>query len=393
MSVITGSNAARRLACPSSYKLEQAMPRVESEHAALGTALHEAIAEYCTELLPNDLHVSTLEGQTFKGIEITHSLILDKLQPAAEALQELIERAGGFSEVFIEEKISYLGGNNYIDFYGKGIDGKMYVIDFKFGDGVPVDPFLNKQLLFYACAVWNDTQIDAPYVLGIIQPILGVDGSALKTWNYVGVDAIQDWHDLFSAAKDLCQSADDSYYVGSHCRFCKANAPGVCPKKTAVAIELSEDAFLQPPQPMQPDVVARYLELAEQIEPAIKTLRAHAHAQLEQGVDIPGYKVVAKRGRRVYTDETAVTGLLDEELGAGAYIRKLISPAQAEKALGKPRYKTLLSDLVAMVSSGTTMVKENDSRPAILSPRQIIGDKAKDLPKPVDFRDIERKRD
>ena len=391
MSVISGSSAARRAACPGSYALEQSLPSIESEHAALGTVLHEAIAEYCINLLPDGKSVKTLKGRRFKGVEITQSLVRDKLQPAAEALQELIEQAEGFKSYYAEEKVRYLDGNNYIDFYGYGNDGKTYIVDFKFGDGVPVDVKYNYQMLYYFCALYVKPP-DENVVLGIIQPKTGMsDVSCLDTWELPGAQW-SSWDSYFRTIYDACLSKTPEFKVGSHCRFCKANAPGVCPKKTEIAEQAT--AMLKPEYALTPDRMSHYLALAEQIEPAIKTLRAHAHKQLETGVNIPGYKIVAKRAQRVYSSPAEAGEVLESVLPLHEcyHPAKLLSPAQAEKALGKAKYREVLADHVSSVSSGTTMVREDDSRPAILSPRQILSSKAADLPKSMDFKDLERKR-
>ena len=78
------------------------------------------------------------------------------------------------------------------------------------------------------------------------------------------------------------------------------------------------------------------LDIAARVEGSIKTLRDYAHKEAERGVKIPGYKLVMKRGTRVYTDPQAAERKLVRKLKtAGAYEKKLISPAQAENKLGK----------------------------------------------------------
>jgi hypothetical protein len=58
------------------------------------------------------------------------------------------------------------------------------------------------------------------------------------------------------------------------------------------------------------------------------------------------------------------------------FTRKLLSPTQAEK-LDKELYGSKLSDIVAMHSSGTTLVPDSDKRQAIVSSTELL---AKALP-------------
>lgn len=56
---------------------------------------------------------------------------------------------------------------------------------------------------------------------------------------------------------------------------------------------------------------------------------------------------------------------LEEMLGAEtAYTKKLLSPSQAEKALGKSR-KGEIADLITKPTGKPTLAPESDKRPAI----------------------------
>jgi hypothetical protein len=53
------------------------------------------------------------------------------------------------------------------------------------------------------------------------------------------------------------------------------------------------------------------------------------------------------------------------------FARKIISPTQAQK-LDKDLYDTKLHDIVAMHSSGTTLVPDSDKRQAIVSSTELL---------------------
>jgi hypothetical protein len=116
------------------------------------------------------------------------------------------------------------------------------------------------------------------------------------------------------------------------------------------------------------DMLGRYLKNAELLEEWIKDLRGLALQLLESDAPVPGYKLVAKRGTRQWTDETKALVVL-HELGVPRVEmvkpEELLSPAQMEKVL-KKRKMALPDDLVVSVSSGTTLASEDDPRPAVL---------------------------
>jgi hypothetical protein len=116
------------------------------------------------------------------------------------------------------------------------------------------------------------------------------------------------------------------------------------------------------------DTLGRYLKNADLLEDWIKDLRGLALQLLEKDMPVPGYKLVAKRGTRQWTNETkALEALHDMGVPRGELLKpeELLSPAQMEKVL-KKRKMALPDDLVVSVSSGTTLASEDDPRPAVL---------------------------
>ena len=87
---------------------------------------------------------------------------------------------------------------------------------------------------------------------------------------------------------------------GAWCRFCPA--AGVCPalREQALATAQAEFASMPLPSPPTPaslpaEEIGRLLVAADLVELWIRALRAHAHAELQAGRTIPGWKLVRKR--------------------------------------------------------------------------------------------------
>jgi hypothetical protein len=87
--------------------------------------------------------------------------------------------------------------------------------------------------------------------------------------------------------------------------------------------------------------------------------------RLTGGNAFNGYKLVEGRSNRAWRDEDATAkaliGVIDMDK---LYISKLISPAQAEKELGKSR-ADLLENLITKPVGAPTLVPESDKRPAV----------------------------
>jgi hypothetical protein len=77
------------------------------------------------------------------------------------------------------------------------------------------------------------------------------------------------------------------------------------------------------------------LSIADTLEDWVKGVRAHAESIAKTGVSIPGYKLIAKKGHRRWTDEIAVENAFEAQYGESIYEKKLKSPAKLEKIVGK----------------------------------------------------------
>ena len=102
------------------------------------------------------------------------------------------------------------------------------------------------------------------------------------------------------------------------------------------------------------------------LEHLIKDLRQMVQTALENGVAIPGWKLVDKRATRKWAvDEAEITA---EYGGIGTdklYKTELLSPAQMEKVV-KEYSLVIPAGLLKTVSSGHTLVPESDKRPSVL---------------------------
>lgn len=357
-SIVGGSTASRVINCPGSVALVQKMPpKPSSEFADRGTLLHDAISL----ILDGKQTVKSVIGMQYEGITLTDELFDEKLVPALEALDEIDPKAR--MEYMVETQVNFgdllPGVFGSADLLGR-LEDRAIVLDWKFGDGVPVPAEENMQGMFYAAAAMRTKGCEWIFEGVNEVEIIIVQPPSIKRW-VTTVKRIKAFEaDLVRAVK-ASRFADAPIKTGSHCRWCSAKP--ICPKMTG-AVDRAVKASLQE---IDAEQLSHYLTQADMLEDWIKDLRALAHDMLENDQKVPGFKLVAKRGTRQWVDEAKAESALRQLISENdVYTKKLVSPAQAEKLLKKAKQE-LPAELVVSVSSGSTLAPESDPRPAVLN--------------------------
>lgn len=356
-SIVGGSTASRVINCPGSVALVAKMPpQPSSKYADEGTLLHEVIAEVMgTSKNPYDFI-----GRKVGDIELTRDLIDEKLVPAMELFGEIdpdyemefeVETRVGFGDLLPD----VFGSTDVIGRKGD----TAYVIDYKFGDGVPVPAEENMQLMFYACAAMRTEETKWAFdgakeiEMVIIQP------PSIKRWTTTFERLAQFEADLVRAVK-VAGSPDAPLKTGSHCRWCAAKP--VCPQMTGAVDRAVKTALDNLPASQ----IGECLAQAEILEDWIRSLRELAHEMMENDKPVPGWKLVPKRAIRQWTDAKQAEKFLKDNKINPFKEPELLTPAGAEKLLKKSKV-ALPDDLVVAVSSGSTLAPADDPRPAVLN--------------------------
>lgn len=352
--IVGGSTAKRVINCPGSVKLVQQMPpKPESEHAARGTLLHNVMAE----LLEFDKKPEQMLGATYKDQVLTQELLDEKVIPALQALDQV-----GPMEYMVETRVGFHdflpGVFGSTDLLGR-LGSRAVVLDWKFGDGVMVDADNNPQLLFYAAAAMRTEACKWVFEGATEIELIIVQPPEIRRWVTDKARVVSFEQELAKAVK-RAQQEGAPLETGDHCRWCAAKP--VCPKMNGAVDRAVHQQIVN----LDKAQLADYLAKADVLEDWIKDLRALAFQVLESGSDLPGYKLVAKRGVRQWKDEESTKKFLYAELVEPYKELELISPAQAEKALKKIG-RELPAELVKTVSSGSTLAPESDPRPAVLN--------------------------
>jgi hypothetical protein len=358
--VVGGSTAKRVIGCPGSVALCATMPpKPSSKYADEGTLLHDAIAQ----VLDKNVKPESLLGMTYQDQALTQDLIDNKLHIALNLLTEVDPNLE--MEYAVETEVGF--GDFLPDVFGScdllgRIGNRAIVLDWKFGDGVAVGVEENEQLLFYAAAAMRTPSVSWVFDGATEIECVIIQPPMIRRW-VTTVERVKQFELQLLQAVKASQKKDAPIEAGEHCRWCSAKP--VCPKMTG-AVDRALHTQLDN---IDVSKIGAYLGNCDLLEQWITDLRALAHQLLEADKPVPGWKLVNKRAMRQWAlDDETVKDKLNKVglLPAETVVEKVISPAQAEKVL-KKLGKNLPDDLVVAVSSGSTLAREDDPRPAVVN--------------------------
>ncbi len=383
--ILGGSTAAQRIHCPGSYQLEQSVPKSPgSEFADRGSMLH-AVMEMIINTDAQDMKeaVTVVEDHIgndfgYEGHELTEELVKEKVLPALQSWFDIVDQ-WDLDTWFVEQRVSLGvvidGAFGTADILALDDVGRMHIIDWKFGDGVPVPAENNLGLGFYAaCALYDEkpqlreifTDDVSDVVLHIVQPRTGSSDNPHDYWE-TETDWLEDLVDSAVLAIEKAMQPGAPTSPGSWCRWCDAKT--VCPSQQALVGEvISKD-----PKVMSGVEFADLLRKLVLVEDMKKAAFERALHEMEAGAKIPGWKLVQKRATRRWINEAeAVAACKLKRLKVDdMYDKKLKTPPAMEKRNPKV-YSKCLSKLVHSISSGVTVVPDTDKRAAISSSVELL---------------------
>jgi len=259
--------------------------------------------------------------------------------------------------VAVEKRINYSSyapeGFGTVDCLIIGGD-TLYITDFKYGKGVPVEAEDNPQMKLYALGAYLEYSFLYPIKsvhLAIIQPRL----NSISEFQMSAEDLLS-WGGEIKPIAMRAYNGDGDFVPGDHCKFCRAKAQ--CRARADQYAALADFTTLKPPI-LSDAEVGQMLEKGQHIVDWLKALQEYALAECLKGNEIPGWKAVEGRGSRSYVDQDQAFAHLKEKGVDEAllYDRVPLTVAQIEKVLKKADYTALL------VEPGH--VKKSTGKPAL----------------------------
>jgi Protein of unknown function (DUF2800) len=391
---IGGSSAYRARYCPASVSLIERVPpelrSLESTYSREGTAMHVAIAE----LIEGTVKVRDLPGREINGHRLTEDNVNLSLIPALMAVEPLLDGPGALYH--LEQRLEFpnaAGAFGTADLLIR-IRDDIYVIDFKFGQGITVSASYvrdgvtvpNDQGMFYAVAGRHSLpkffKGSKRIILMFVQPqTADLDAPITSTFEVTRTD-LDVFEINFTHVCREAMSPSPRARAGAHCAFCAAK--GLCPEHSKEVIEAAALPVSKPPSPTcaifsSPEqaqlardqygqLLASLLEARDALRPLWKAAEDQARAFLDLGYAVPGFCLSEGRASRKWRDNDADTtaalmqlGLIPDQI----FEKAMRTPAAMEK-YAKTRGLKIPQELIVTGHSGTALKRiENAPHPAL----------------------------
>ncbi len=371
--VLSASSASRWLSCPPSAQICAKAPDTQSKYAAEGTLAHEmceikltayiaalpkrTVTARLNKLKKNELYDPEMDAHTDTYLDHIKKIALSFPTKALINVEKRVDYSAYAPEGF--------GTADCIILHGEDL----YIVDFKYGKGIPVSAENNPQLKLYALGAYTAFRMFYSIKnihLVIIQPRL----DNISEWE-ISIDGLLEWGENIKPIAKLAYEGGGEFSSGEHCRFCSIAT--TCRKRAVDNLELAKYEFAKPvpvakdgEPTISDDDVGAILSKAKALKKWVEDIEEYALSQSLEGNDIPGWKAVEGRGKREWTADPAKIENRLSGLGLPpqiAYERELLSVAKLEKAIGKTAFADF-SDLWQKSRGAPTLVPENDKRPA-----------------------------
>lgn len=287
------SSLERRELCPASYRLEDGLPSVSSEHAEEGTRLHAEIAELIHREREELIYQDCIPEED-----------RDMLLAAYGLFRSVLDECGIFS-VYVERRLSfsYLGMELL---FGRSdvvivTDDRVVIIDWKFGHRQVEEAANNIQGAAYALSAMQEFKKDKSEVIFFNPRIrqlsrhLFTDRTGMTRY-VIGV--------IGACKLDNARAVPGEV----QCRYCKAAAHGTCPA-------LARDTELMA------DKAEALVPL-----PSLAELSADELVSLKRKCDL-----IAKLGERV---DNRIRAICEESGSCGCFKIKEVSGGREMKDIG-----------------------------------------------------------
>ena len=359
---IGGSTFARTLACPGWIKASEGLPKSPPGPLARIGSMHHMVQEACQRdgLLPKDcLGMTYSEGGEDLVFSDNDLDTADIIYRRTNQLMDELDIEEVEFEPFVQFIEDLAGGS--IDVLGLSHDRKVLLVaDYKTGQ-VEVSPVENEQLMFYAICAQADPATKDMFkgvekiILAIIQP---TTKAVVTTWELTPA-ALRTFRTEVRDAIKKTQGKKPRLVPGPACKWCPA-APYCKARKAAV---IASKALA----PEHKESLQASADILKEVEAWVASVKAELFTQLSRGLVVDGWKIVDKKGARIWVDEdAAMADLMKANIPPAIFMKNtLLTAPQTIAALKKAKIEFDLDDHVEFKSSGVTLAPESDGRDAV----------------------------
>ncbi len=387
--LLSASSASRWLKCTAAPRFEEQFPEKTSEYAEEGRLAHAICELKVTKKFTTQLSPRTYTARLNKLKK--DPLYLDEMDKTSDIyVEHLVEKAMSYDappyvavEVLVHFDDYVPEGFGTCDCIMIGGD-TLNITDYKHGKGVPVSAVDNSQMRLYALgALKRYAPIYGDRIkricMTIDQPRLQ-DAPSSET---ITVEELTTWGDSIKVLAQKAFMGLGEFVPGDHCRFCRGKAQ--CRARADVNTALEDFKGCVPINEAPADVITQAVrdhldgtpsevltdaEIGELLTRGkdliawYKDLEEYAHNTILNGGAIPGWKLVAGRSTRTFTDQDAA---LQAVIAAGydealVYERKPKTLTELEKLMGKTAFAEKLGHLIIKPLGKPTLVDMSDKR-------------------------------
>ncbi len=358
--LLSASGSHRWLNCLPSARLEEEFENTGSEAAKEGTAAH-ALCEHKLKKalrMRSKRPVSDYDSDEMEECSDAYvDFVMEQYEKVKQSCRDPV--------VLIEQRLDF---SEYVpDGFGTGDclivgDGRLHIIDFKYGAGILVDAYENPQMKLYGLGALHefDMLYDIQEVdMSIFQPrrenvsTFTMSAADLKAW---GESELKE-------KAEMAHKGEGDYQPGDWCTFCRAAVK--CRARAEEKLKLAQEEFKMPPL-LSDDEIEDILHVLPDLTRWANEITAYAtDAALNHGKTWRDFKIVEGRSVRRYSDETKVAEASREAGYRDIYRQSLITLTEMQKLMGKKKFEEVLGSLIIKPAGKPTLVPRSDKRPEI----------------------------
>ncbi len=391
--LLSASSAARWLKCTASPRFEEQFPENTSEYAEEGRLAHaicelKVIKKFTTQISPRTYttRLNKLKKELLYSSEMdkTSDLYVEHLAEQAMTYNSTPNVAAEVMVHFEEYVPEGFGTCDCIMIGGETLS----ITDYKHGKGVPVSAEGNPQMRLYALGALK--RYRAVYGNSIKYVRMTIDQPRIQdevSTETITVEDLLAWGESIKPAAQKAYMGLGTFCPGEHCRFCRGKAQCRARAEQNTALEEFKDCV--PENGSKPPLFGQGTLTDEEIGDLLvrgkdllawyKDLEEYALNALLNGGTIPGWKAVAGRSNRAFTDQDAAIAAViaagyDEAL---VYERKPKTLTELEKLMGKAEFAAKLGSFVVKPQGKPTLAPMTDKRepynPAAADFAEVVG--------------------
>ena len=380
--LLSASASERWTACTAAPRYEEQFPEVSSEYAKAGKLAHSLcelkVLKKFTPMGPKAYaaRLNKLKSEPLYEEEMNRTSDI--------YVEHLAEKAMGYdspplvsAEVRVDLTAYVPGGFGTCDCIMIG--GRLLdIIDYKHGIGVPVSAAGNPQLRLYALGALAKYE---PFYGGVIQQVrMTIVQPRIQnepSSETLTVDELKAWGESIKPLAQKAYSGFGEFAPGAHCRFCRGKAQCRARANANTALEDFKDALLPTPENrlhseafdgakpiLTPAEIGELLIRGKSLVAWYNNLETYALGAILNGEDIPGWKAVAGRSNRMFTDidealAAIITAGYDEAL---VYERKPKTLSELEELMGKKDFEEKIGAYIVKPLGKPTLAPLSDKR-------------------------------